>query len=64
MFQLLDSKLQTISLIKADDKGTTALHAICCNPHFTDDEKIIDYFKSCIKWLKEKGISYCNYKIS
>ncbi len=60
MFELLSSKVDaTTSLIKANPSGSTALHALCCNPHFTNPEKNIDYFKSGIKWLNEKGIRDC-----
>ena len=59
MFELLNSKVNIrVSLIKANHRGITALHALCCNPHFTDPERNLDYFESGLKWLQGKGIGY------
>jgi len=61
MFDLLNSKVDmTLSLIKVNHRGTTALHTLCCNPYFTNPEKNMDYFESGIQWLKEKGIGNCH----
>ncbi len=59
MFELLNSKVDTTALIKADQRGSTALHALCCNAHFTNPEKNHDYFEFGTRWLKEKGIYDC-----
>jgi len=59
-FELLNSKVvNRVSLIKANHRGTTALHALCCNPHFTNPEKNLNYFRSGLKWLNEKGTGVC-----
>jgi len=64
MFEMLNSKVvTTTSLIKANPTGFTALHALCCNPHFTNPERNIDYFKSGLLWLKEKGIGDCHLPV-
>jgi len=61
MFELLNSKVDNrVSLIKANRRGTTALHALCCNPHFTNPEKNLDDFETSLKWLKDKGIGNCH----
>jgi len=61
MFEIFSSKMEIPkSLTKADPRGSTALHALCCNRHFIDRdskvEKNLNHFESCIKWLKQKGI--------
>ena len=64
MFELLSSKVDvTTSLIKTNATGSTALHALCCNPHFTNSEKNLDHFKSAIKWLNEKGNKFFFHKL-
>jgi len=61
MFELFSSKVEMTSLTKSNPRGSTALHALCCNQHFIDlnskAEKNLNHFEAGIKWLKEKGIS-------
>ena len=60
VFEFLETKITTASLIKANFQGITALHALCQNKRFFNQKSNmkdnLQHFEAGVSWLINKGI--------